>query len=309
MHNVPSSHPQTEILEVASEQVGQRIDNFLFKHMKGVPKSRIYRALRGGEVRVNSGRKKPLYKLCAGDRLRIPPLRQSEKKPPLFLPAGTTKIVRLFEDDHLLVVNKPTGLAVHGGTGLDYGLIEVERTLCEEKSYLELVHRLDRETSGCLMLAKSRKALLGLQEQLKARKVEKNYVALVKGTWRGDAREIDAPVVPSKRNKGAHTEMPHGRSIFSPIQRFKECTLVNIRLITGRMHQARIHAAHIAQPIAGDWRYGDLDFNRMVRKMGLMRLFLHAERLGFCHPLTEQPITVHATLPAPLQQVLDNLSG
>lgn len=302
-----------EIIEVGVAQAGQRIDNFLIKYMKGVPKTRLYRALRGGEVRVNGARKKASYPLCVGDRLRIPPIRRSVRTTSLSADSLLEKIPVLFEDAHLLVVDKPSGLAVHGGTGLKYGLIEVLRQLRPTESYLELVHRLDRETSGCLMLAKSRAALLGLHAQLRQhRSIQKNYVALLKGAWHGGSQEIRMPLTKRPHQPAKRVVDPVQRdahSIFSPKQLFADCTLVAIELLTGRMHQARMHAAGIGNPIAGDWLYGDTDFNRMTKTAGLTRLFLHAESLRFCHPISGAHCEIHAELPSSLTQVLDHLES
>ena len=325
---MPDESPQhcrlkAEIVEVTAEQAGQRIDNFLIKYMKGVPRSRLYRALRGGEVRVNSARKQAPYQLCVGDKVRIPPIRRSAEAAEPAIPASLLrKIPVLFEDRHLLVVDKPAGLAVHGGTGMDYGLIEALRKLRSDLPYLELAHRLDRETSGCLMLAKSRASLLGLQAQLgKERSIGKNYAALVMGVWPGGDREIDIPLAKSKRdganrdgtkqdgtkNNATHERTLEARSVFSPRLVLAQCTFIGIRLLTGRMHQARAHASGIGHPIAGDQLYGDHDFNRMVKKAGLKRLFLHAERLEFRHPVSGAMVETRSELPASLKKVLDNL--
>lgn len=317
---------KAEIVEVAIEQAGQRIDNFLIKYMKGVPKTRLYRALRGGEVRVNGARKKAPYQLCVGDKLRIPPIRRSansttHKRPPRIADTWLAKIPVLLEDRHLLVVDKPSGLAVHGGTGMDYGLIEVLRHLRPELPYLELAHRLDRETSGCLMLAKSRSVLLALQAQLGARSIGKTYTALLKGGWSGGSREVCIPLTKHKiakykprtneqkttANEPRQEVRREARSIFSSEWSSAECTLVDIRLITGRMHQARIHAAGIAQPIAGDRLYGDPDFNRQMKRAGLQRLFLHARRLRFSHPDSGARVEICAPLPPALRKVLEYL--
>ncbi len=314
----PHAHePKAEIIEVGPEQAGQRIDNFLIKHLKGVPKTRLYRALRGGEVRVNGGRKKAPYQLRVGDRLRIPPIRRSERgRPPTIPPSLLAQMPVLYEDEHLLVVDKPSGLAAHGGSGLEYGLIEALRALRPKLAYLELAHRLDRETSGCLALAKNRAALRALHEQWgQERGVVKQYVALLKGAWQGDSLEVDIPLAKSKPSgspkqastRGHTSPLRPARSVFSPRRSLGECAVVGIRLITGRMHQARAHAAAIGRPIAGDHLYGDAEFNRITRQAGLTRLFLHAERLHFCHPLSGAPLEVYAALPASLELVLDAL--
>lgn len=296
-----------EMVEVSPDQAGQRIDNFLIKHLKGVPKTRLYRALRSGEVRVNGARKKAPYQLCAGDRLRIPPLRRAAPGAAPWIPDSLLQnIPVLFEDRHLLVVDKPAGLAAHGGSGVPYGLIEALRKLRADEPVLELAHRLDRDTSGCLILAKSRAALLALQAQLgMERSIDKHYAALVKGAWPGGDREIDRPLARPPRAAGH--KMSAARSVFSPRRQWAACTLVNIRLLTGRMHQARLHAAAIGQPIAGDRLYGDAGFNRLTRQAGLKRLFLHAERLRFAHPVSGAALETRAPLPAALEAVLENL--
>lgn len=330
--------PAVEIIEVAATEAGQRIDNFLIKRLKGVPKTRLYRALRSGEVRVNGARKKAPYQLQAGDKLRIPPLRRPAPGDAPRAPASLlAKLPVLFEDAHLLVVDKPAGLAAHGGSGIDYGVIEALRQL-QGAPFLELVHRLDRDTSGCLLLAKSRDALVAMQAQWAG--VGKEYAALVRGAWHGRDITVDRPLArPGGRGAGtaggrpgvnhgrpgandgrpggseereAAKEMP-ARSVFSPRQSWagklapEGCALVTIRLITGRMHQARRHAAAIARPIAGDHRYGDPTFNRHARAAGLNRLFLHAERLHFAHPITASSVDVHAPLAGELDGFLANL--
>ncbi|MGR3913059.1 MAG: RluA family pseudouridine synthase [Gammaproteobacteria bacterium] len=303
-HAPAGDAPRAEIIEIAPEQAGQRIDNFLIAKLKGVPKTRLYRALRGGEVRVNGARKKPPYHLRAGDKLRIPPLRRSPAAvPPPRASAQNIaeNIAVLFEDECMLVVDKPAGLAAHGGSGMRYGLIEALRAFRGETPRLELAHRLDRETSGCLMLAKSREALLALQAQLAARQIGKEYVALLRGHLQG-AREINAPLA---RRTGA--KPLDARSRFTPRLRLPGCALVDIALQSGRMHQARAHAAAAGHPVAGDRRYGDHEFNRTMRAAGLKRMFLHAGQLRFTHPLSRLPVAVHAELPAELRAVVTAL--
>ncbi|MGI9311794.1 MAG: RluA family pseudouridine synthase [bacterium] len=273
-----------------------------------MPKTRLYRALRGGEVRVNGARKKAPYQLRAGDKLRIPPLRRAAANDAPTIPRDwLDKIPALFEDESLLVVDKPAGLAAHGGSGLRYGLIEALRALRPELDYLELAHRLDRETSGCLMLAKRREALLGVQSQLRARAVRKDYVALVKGAWRGGARRIDQPLARPSRVADADARAVEAHSVFAPREALRGCTLVAIQLLTGRMHQARAHAAADGHPIAGDRVYGDRAFNRVAKQAGLARMFLHAERVRFRHPRDDATIDIRAELPDDLRHVLDHL--
>ena len=294
--------PRVETLEIGDDNAGQRIDNFLIKHMKGVPKTRLYRALRGGEVRVNSARKKATYQLQVGDKIRLPPLRRSAEKEAPHIPESLLNSMPiLLEDDDLLIVDKPAGLAVHGGTGMDFGLIEALRKLRNDLPYLELAHRLDRETSGCLMLAKNRAALLMLHAQLgNAGSIKKEYLALVMGEWQGGKREIKIPL-------SSHAKQAEAHSIFTPKWSTEICSLVTIQLKTGRMHQARLHAAAIKTPIAGDRQHGNQDFNKQMKKHGLTRLFLHAKTLKLTHPKTNKKIKINAPLPEELTKISNQL--
>ena len=310
--------PTVRYLEIDATRAGQRLDNFLIAALKGVPKSHIYRILRKGEVRLNKGRTRPDYRLEEGDIVRVPPLRLSP--PPL--KAGGQETAKglawllpriLLEDDDLMVINKPAGLAVHAGSGVSVGLIEALRGLRPQAPFLELAHRLDRETSGCLLLAKSRPALIALHRMLRDGKMEKHYLALVAGAWRGGAREIRASLEKSCPRSGARmVEVSEGgreaASHFAPRQRFGSASLMEIRLLTGRTHQARVHAAHVGHPIAGDDKYGDREFNRRLRRLGLKRMFLHAQRLRFAHPVSSCKIDTEALLPAELSSLLDRLA-
>ena len=308
-----SASPKVERVEIGAANAGQRIDNFLIRHLKGVPKTRLYRALRNGEVRVNGARKKPPYALQLGDELRIPPLRRSQSAvqnaAKLRVPDSLLQsIAVLWEDPHILVVDKPSGLAVHGGSGVAYGLIEGLRKLRPELAYLELAHRLDRETSGCLLLAKSRAALLNLHAQFGAPgEVKKEYTALLYGAWDAADRSPRKVDIPLPRGNFAQGVRIAAHSVFTPLRSFAACTLVSIRLRTGRTHQARLHAAAISQPIAGDYLHGAAEFNAQMKQLGLKRLFLHATRLGFTHPADATPMTLHAPLPTALAAVLDKL--
>lgn len=305
--------PGVRHVDIDASREGQRLDNFLLGHLKGVPKSHVYRILRRGEVRVNSARAAPNYRLQEGDKVRIPPIRtsQSARAP------GSQRFewlsgLTLYEDQDILVLNKPGGLAVHGGSGIGTGLIEGLRELRSDLPMIELAHRLDRDTSGCLLLAKNRPALLALHEMLRAGRIEKHYLALVKGRWRGGSRTVNARLMRDrvrggKRLVGVSDEGRDAASLFGPKRRYGPATLVDIRLDTGRTHQARVHAAHIGHPIAGDEKYGDWEFNRELRDLGLRRLFLHAARLRFAHPATGAKIEVTADLPADLDNVLDRL--
>ncbi len=300
-------------VEIDERHAGQRLDNFLLRELKGVPKSRVYRLLRKGEVRVNGGRAGPDYRLAGGDRVRLPPVRTA---PAAAAVAGeryrwlAERI--LYEDDELLAIDKPSGLAVHSGSGIGTGLIEALRALRPEEPMLELVHRLDRETSGCLLLAKTRAALTELHRQIRAGEMDKRYLALVRGRWRGRGRRVRLALEKGQRQSGERMvrvteEGRAAESYFLPRQLYAHESLVEIRLATGRTHQARVHAAHLGHPIGGDDKYGDREFNRELRALGLKRLFLHAAHLGFVHPRHHGKMHVEAALPADLQAVLSQL--
>jgi len=301
------------ILEITEAQEGQRVDNFLLKHLKNVPKSHIYRLLRSGQVRVNSGRKKPTYKLNAGDKLRIPPVRiESQEKttvPDSVINSLTESI--LYEDENMLAINKPSGIAVHGGSGLRFGVIEAFRQMRPDES-LELVHRLDRETSGVLILTKNRKTLTLVHELFRRdsadksiEQLEKTYTALVCGQWQRGNYTVNAALTKIKQG-GEHRMVVeddglHAISHFEPVEIFENTSLMRITIETGRMHQIRAHALHCGHPIAGDTRYGDKQQNKVLRAMGLKRLFLHAQRLHL--PLTP-PQTITAELTPELESFL-----
>ena len=302
-------------MEISADLAGQRVDNFLLNRLKGAPRSLIYRILRRGEVRVNKGRIRPEYRLKAGDTLRIPPVRLAPRTTP---PRPAEPVLHqlenaiLYEDNRLLVLNKPSGMAVHGGSGLSYGVIEGLRALRPQAPYLELVHRLDRDTSGCLLIAKKRSALRRLHELLRSNQVDKRYFALLKGQWRGGSRDIDAPLRKNVLRSGERmvrvdSEGKTALSIFRPLAVGKSASLVEVKLETGRTHQIRVHAASIDQPIAGDDKYGDDGFNRQLREIGLKRLFLHARSLRFQLIEGESAIEVSAPLDEVLQQVLRKL--
>lgn len=311
---VKTAQTRVRYLEIDQNRAGQRLDNFLLRQLKGVPKSRVYRLLRRGEVRVNRGRAGPEYRLQAGDSVRLPPVRQASSP----TTAGTEDyrwlIPRiLYEDEHVLALDKPAGLAVHGGSGVAVGVIEALRALRPESSSLELVHRLDRGTSGCLLLAKSRPALLGLHRMLREGRVRKRYLALVKGRWQGGTRGVNAALARNRRHGvervvGVTPEGKDAESRFTPKGVHGPATLVEIELVTGRTHQARVHAAHLGHPIAGDDKYGDYAFNRSLRPHGLRRLFLHAAALRFTHPIHGNTIEMEAPLPPELGNVLERLN-
>ena len=302
-------------IEISAEQAGQRIDNFLLGYLKGVPRSRIYRILRKGEVRVNRGRTRASYRLQGGDRLRIPPVRVAER-PPAPVPGKATldKIADsvIFEDKVLLAFNKPAGLAVHGGSGVSFGLIEALRALWPKAPYLELVHRLDRETSGCLLVARRRSALRHLHEQLREHKMEKQYLLLVKGRWHGGRRTVTAPLLTNTRRGGERMVSidPAGKAAvtrFRPLLVGPQASLVEARPETGRTHQLRVHAASLGHPIAGDEKYGEREFNREISRFVRARLFLHARGLKFRHPLTNAQVRLYAPLAGCWYDILEQL--
>ena len=303
-------------LEVRSTQAGQRVDNFLLHQLKGVPRSRIYRMLRNGEVRVNKGRVKPTYRIASGDRIRLPPVRRAnDLAVATVVPGGVAERLKtaiLHEDKDLLILNKPSGLAVHGGSRLQYGLIEALRQTRSATEMLELAHRLDRATSGCLLIAKTRAALTALHQMLREGKIEKRYTALVAGRWHGGARGVSVAI--AKRASGTHGRMvgiaANGKTAetwFKPCEYFDDCSLMTVRIYTGRTHQIRVHAAHVGHPLVGDDKYGDYALNKKMRKRGLKRLFLHASQLQFHMPDTNRSYTIDAPLPDTLRQFLDTL--
>ena len=303
-------------VDINEHQEGQRIDNFLLTYLKGVPKSRIYRILRKGEVRVNKGRVRPEYRLKSGDRLRIPPVRVSETStaPPINVEQNLAWLESriIHEDKAILVLNKPSGLAVHGGSGLSYGMIEALRVLRRDEPYLELVHRLDRETSGCLILAKRRSHLRRLHEQLRNGEIRKHYHALLKGLWEGGERRIDASLAKNTLKSGERMvrvteEGKQSASIFVPIRLFAIASYMDVELLTGRTHQIRVHAAYAGHPLAGDKKYGDRAFNQQMKQLGLKRQFLHAASISLRHPQTDEAVTFTAPLDDDLENVLRQL--
>lgn len=303
---------KVQFIEIDPDLEGQRIDNFLRTLLKGVPKSMIYRILRKGEVRVNKKRCKPEYKLAGGDLLRIPPIRVAETEAPPS--AKLDKIARLeqailFEDDRLLLVNKPSGMAVHGGSGLSYGLIEGLRALRPEQKFMELVHRLDRDTSGCLLIAKKRSALRDLHEQLRNKQVDKRYQALVAGNWSANRHKVKAPLRKNTLKSGERMVCvaPDGKpseTRYRILQPFNAATLIEAFPVTGRTHQIRVHCLHAGHPIAGDDKYGDKAFDGRLQSLGLNRLFLHAHKLSFIHPQTKQKVSFVAPLDKELQAIV-----
>ena len=310
-----SNSSRVRMVAVSADHAGRRIDNFLLGELKGVPRTRIYRILRKGEVRVNKGRIRPGYRLQTGDQVRIPPVRVAPRRPLPEVGAGPSLEDRVvYEDPRLLVLNKPAGMAVHGGSGLSYGVIELLRAERPEAHYLELVHRLDRETSGLLIIAKKRSALRTLHEQLRERQLGKRYLALVAGHWSGGHRRVDAPLrknVMSSGERIVRVDTEHGkesRSRFTPRRVFADAALVSVDIETGRTHQIRVHAAHIGHPLAGDGKYGDAEFNQRLRALGLKRLFLHAARLELPRD-DAAPLAIEAPLDDALQAVLERLDA
>lgn len=277
-----------KVVIIQPDSVGQRIDNFIFKHLKGVPKVRVYRAIRHGEVRVNQGRIKPEYRVQLDDKIRIPPLTSARATTPVApRPQVTHAILQriIYEDSGLIVIDKPAGLSVHGGSGIQGGVIELLRMIRPELRFLELIHRLDRETSGCLLLAKKRQTLLAWHQHLLQRRARKQYIALVKGCWQGGSRRVEAPLRKNVLSSGERLvkvdeEGKAAVTLFRPLAVYKNMSLIEASPQTGRTHQIRVHLQHIGYPIAADQKYGDSVFNEEVRRLGLKRLFLHAASIS-----------------------------
>ncbi|HED3888643.1 TPA: 23S rRNA pseudouridine(955/2504/2580) synthase RluC [Morganella morganii] len=305
-----------QFVVVSGDEAGQRIDNFLLARLKGVPKSMIYRIIRKGEVRVNKGRIKPEYKIADGDSIRIPPVRVAEKNDaPVSAKLDKVSALAecvLYEDDHILVINKPAGTAVHGGSGLSFGVIEAMRALRPEARFLELVHRLDRDTSGILLIAKKRSALRALHEQLRLKQMQKDYLALVRGQWQSSVKVVQAPLLKNILQSGERVVKvsPEGKpseTRFKVEERFEAATLVKASPVTGRTHQIRVHTLHAGHPIAFDNRYGDAQFDAQLKGTGLNRLFLHAAALAFTHPSTGEAMRLQAPLDEKLRNCLTAL--
>jgi len=310
----PACAPRVETVEVPEDRDGQRVDNFLTTRLKGVPKSLIYRLLRTGQVRVNGKRAKPDLRLAAGDAVRIPPVRTAERPEPGTPPTGQTARIEaaiLSEDRDFLVIDKPSGIASHGGSGISFGAIELLRA-ARPRDTLELAHRLDRDTSGVLVLAKKRSALTALQAEIRAGRVEKRYLALLAGKLAQQRVTVDAALRKSVLQGGERMvrideEGKPSRSRFSEVERYASATLAEISIETGRTHQIRVHSAHIGHPVAGDEKYGDREFNMKMREIGLKRLFLHAARFEFS--IGERSYGFSAPLPADLRRALDALGA
>jgi 23S rRNA pseudouridine955/2504/2580 synthase len=307
-------------LAVGEDGQGQRVDNYLVKILKGVPKSHIYRILRSGEVRVNRSRVGPDTRLKVGDRLRIPPIRASAPdRTPATRAARRVAIPPiLYEDDALIAVDKPPGLAVHGGSGISFGVIERLRQARPAAPFLELVHRLDRDTSGVLLVAKRRPALTGLHAQLRGGAIDKRYTVLVRGKWRDAVRVVDLALVTAHAGDGERRVRVDGggrpaRTIFRRLTVWPSAdppvSLLEAELETGRTHQIRVHLAHLGYPIAGDDKYGDFAWNRLLARAGLKRMFLHAHRICFVHPLDGSDVVIEAPLAPDLAAFLGRLGA
>jgi 23S rRNA pseudouridine955/2504/2580 synthase len=305
--------PSVSFITISEEEAGQRIDNFLLRICKGVPKSHLYRVLRSGQVRVNKGRIDQTYRLNIGDVVRVPPLRLGEKTAAAVPPA---EFAVLLEDNHLLVINKPAGVAVHGGSGVSHGVIEQLRASRPDAKFLELAHRLDRETSGILVLAKKRSALIHLHAQIREGEVEKRYLALVHGDWKNPRQHIRLPLAKFSTEAGerrvrvqADGQVSH--TVFELRKKIGEFALLDAELKTGRTHQIRVHLASSGYPIAGDDKYGDFTLNRALQKtdgarISLKRMFLHAYRIVFIHPDSGERVALEAPLP---RECADFLTG
>jgi 23S rRNA pseudouridine955/2504/2580 synthase len=293
------SKARVKWLEVGEESEAQRIDNFLLRELKGVPKSHVYRVLRSGEVRVNSGRVKPDYRLQVGDRIRIPPVRTAGRKPPAPRPLN---LPVAYEDASLLVIDKPSGVAVHGGSGVSFGVIESLRAGRPQAKFLELAHRLDRDTSGLLVIAKKRSALVELHRMLREGEVRKIYLAVVKGAVPRETLELRESLRKYVTASGERRVSVHegGMEAATRVRRLKstpEYSLLEVELLTGRTHQIRVHLAHAGHPIVGDDKYGDFELNRKLKQ----RLLLHAARLAFRHPLTGEMLKLESPVPAEIK--------
>lgn len=302
--------PQVRMMEISAEWVGQRLDNFLVRECKGVPKSHIYKAIRSGQVRVNKGRVKNEYRLELGDVVRIPPMRMPDPKAEPPVPPAQFPIV--FEDDYLLVINKPEGVAVHGGSGVSFGVIEQLRAARPEQKLLELGHRLDRDTSGLLIIAKRRRSLVAIHDMFRDGQVEKFYQALVEGDWVNSRQHIKAPLlrwltVSGERRVRVDAQGKPSHTIVSLLQRYGAYSLVEAELKTGRTHQIRVHLAHAGFPIVGDDKYGSDTVRMQFAQWGFKRMFLHAARLRMRHPITEEWLELEAPLPPACIHILGTL--
>ena len=325
--------PSVHYVAIDEGSAGQRLDNFLIKLLKGVPKSHLHRVIRSGEVRVNQGRAAADTRLALGDKVRVPPVRVAQRDEPAPAPAPARDFKLLFEDEHLIAIDKPAGVAVHGGSGVSYGVIEQLRRARPTERFLELVHRLDKETSGVLLVARKRAALLALQEQLRQRDqaVAKTYSALVAGAWPANLKVIDVALHKTLTASGErrvhvvdadHEAARRSISLVKVARRFAAFTLLDVTIKTGRTHQIRVHMANAGHPIVGDSKYGDFDMNKaLARGLGwpgvlagpspnkYAGMFLHAARLRVQHPATGEPLELHAPLPAECVSFLEALQA
>lgn len=302
-------------LTVDENSQDQRIDNFLFKTLKGIPKTYIYRILRSGEVRVNGGRAEPTHRVRSGDAIRIPPMRAPDMAQRLKRPTnpyGAAALARRYEDDAIIVIDKAAGIAVHGGSGISHGVIERLRAEMPDAKFLELVHRLDRETSGLLLIAKKRSALLALHNAMREGRIKKRYQALVLGNWAKGEKRVELSLhkyltAEGERRVRVDSAGQHAITDFRVLARCESFTLLEAQLHTGRTHQIRVHLAHLGYPIAGDDKYGDFEQNKRLGKLGLKRMFLHAASLDLKHPLTGEQLQFAAPLPEELHRFADTV--
>jgi 23S rRNA pseudouridine955/2504/2580 synthase len=299
--------PSVRFVEIDAGQAGQRLDNFLLRICKGVPKSHLYKAIRGGEVRINKGRTSADYRLVEGDLVRVPPLRLPRADEPRYVPEGNFPVV--YEDEALLVLDKPAGVAVHGGSGVSFGVIEQLRAARPEAKFLELAHRLDRETSGLLMVAKQRKSLLRLHDMMREGAGRKRYKALVVGDWVNDRQHMRQPLLKyltpgGERRVRVDAQGKAAHTIVTLLQRFGRYSLLEAELRTGRTHQIRVHLAAAGFPIVCDEKYGRDEVRDHFARLGLRRMFLHAGNLDILHPLSGQPLSLQSPLPAECMAIL-----
>jgi len=291
-------------IEVSDDEAGQRIDNYLLARLKGVPKSHVYRILRSGEVRINSRRAEASQKVAAGDRIRIPPVRVAGRDEEV--PAPHFRLPILYEDDALVAIDKPSGIAVHGGSGVAHGVIESLRSMRPEARFLELAHRLDRETSGVLLVAKKRASLVALHEMMRTRAMDKRYLVGVSGRFRNELQRVSLALAKRVDKAGdkrvsVSESGQEAQTVFRRIARGAEFSLLEAELLTGRTHQIRVHLAHLGHPVLGDDKYGNFELNKRLRKEGLKRMFLHAASLRFAHPVTGMEMKLEAPLPRDLE--------
>ena len=319
--SAPTPVPSVKTLTVDEDSAGQRLDNFLMRHLKGVPKTHVYRIIRSGEVRVNKGRASAEQRVEAGDVVRLPPVRVSAQvQAKVDAPAPAREFPVLMEDECMMAIDKPAGVAVHGGSGVSFGVIEQLRRARPALANLELVHRLDRETSGVLLVAKKRSALKNLQDQFRDRETGKTYLALVLGLWPSNKKVIDSPLmkytIPNgvgegeRRVKVVGKDDPNGMRSITLVRVARTVgpyTLLEVTIKTGRTHQIRVHLASQGHPIAGDDKYGDFEHNKLLQKMGLKRMFLHAWQLKFQHPQSHRPVSLQAPLPPELKNFVDGI--